>query len=886
MTPQGVKIGRADSCEIQVSDTSAELFHCIVKLVGGKPTVLNLASDNGVDVNGTSVNEAELASNDTIRIGNARFSLLASDGEKGVSRAPKIIPVAFLLGIAVVGTYFYRQYKIRTEHDGVAAPVVANSPDDAIMTNRVVRMVTEEIVKTNRVIHVVDNVVITNYVAEVRRGGALVSSTVVSSIDESKSRDGELTAGATPDNSTEKTGAPLMPAEELPPYEVIDSKKALAMGGASGGDEVRMVVNTNGTCDIIHIFTNTAVTSTLVVPGKNRIVSKSASFLVVAGGGAAGRYYGGGGGAGDVVMKEARSLSPGTAYVYVGAGGNADGIKAGRNGEDSILTIGGVTYTAIGGGAAGGYSGGSGGGGYGNHDDRRRKGLQPKSISGGTGYNARNNRHGDSGGGPGVLLSISGKCEAYAFGGLFRGRKPENPELYNAMYETSYGSGTDRSRGSYVSAKNGIVIVRYAVKASKIDAVSCIAYPEFPSPDKGVSSRRIDGFDWRYFVEKDGSVTIGCHGEESHSHPDIWIPAVDTKVLQGVVRIPNRIDGKPVKKIGKGAFQGCAKVTDFVVPEGVVRCEARAFAKCAALKSVTYPRSLEWLGEGQIYRSPNVEALNFQSVPPDCDYGCCPLKGSVFTASLSAPFAIIGKWRNCGDRYLCWDGCHDPRCITRPSKEEEELARRTCSGFIGGKFKWPKHDDLKTRQESLVKCIETVWRNYDSLSRQMVLSLPCLYLHSAENRTEWRDYVNNNSAILGDTAVIYVSRMFFKAHEPVSFKYNIDDSAMIMIDDETAVDFSLEDSWRWTKEYSSTTPIEFGEDGWHSVAIIAANEGGAGGATFFPRQVPALGGVFYKRGDGEWRMFEAKPDGSEFRVTKEDARRAVADIERAKRRQK
>ena len=209
------------------------------------------------------------------------------------------------------------------------------------------------------------------------------------------------------------------------------------MGGASGGDEVRMVANTNGTCDIIHIFTNTAVTSTLVVPGKNRIVSKSASFLVVAGGGAAGRYYGGGGGAGGVVMKEARSLSPGTAYVYVGAGGNADGIKAGRNGEDSMLTIGGVTYTAIGGGAAGGYSGGSGGGGYGNHDDRRQKGLQPKSVSGGIGFDAKNDRHGSSGGGSGVLLPISGKYKAYAFGGLFHGRKPENPELYNAMFETT-----------------------------------------------------------------------------------------------------------------------------------------------------------------------------------------------------------------------------------------------------------------------------------------------------------------------------------------------------------------------------------------------------------------------------------------------------------------
>ena len=48
-------------------------------------------------------------------------------------------------------------------------------------------------------------------------------------------------------------------------------------------------------------------------------------------------------------------------------------------------------------------------------------------------------------------------------------------------------------------------------------------------------------------------------------------------------------------------------------------------------------------------------------------------------------------------------------------------------------------------------------------------------------------------------------------------------------------------------------------------------------------QRPGICGVFYRRCDVEWRMFEANPNGSEFRVTKEDARRAVGDIARTKR---
>ena len=76
------------------------------------------------------------------------------------------------------------------------------------------------------------------------------------------------------------------------------------------------------------------------------------------------------------------------------------------------------------------------------------------------------------------------------------------------------------------------------------------------------------------------------------------------------------------------------------------------------------------------------------------------------------------------------------------------------------------------------------------------------------------------------------------------------------------------------------------KDEWHRVAIFAVNWGGYGGADYKPKDRFWIGGIFYKRGDGERRMLEAKPDGSEFRVRKEDARRAVADIERAKRRQK
>ena len=48
----GLKVGRAAECEVTVDEVSAELYHCVVEVIEGVPCVNNLASDNGVEVNG------------------------------------------------------------------------------------------------------------------------------------------------------------------------------------------------------------------------------------------------------------------------------------------------------------------------------------------------------------------------------------------------------------------------------------------------------------------------------------------------------------------------------------------------------------------------------------------------------------------------------------------------------------------------------------------------------------------------------------------------------------------------------------------------------------------------------------------------------------------
>ena len=176
ITQKGLKIGRDESCEIQVKDLSAELFHCIVKLAAGKPVVLNLASTKGVEVNGAYVSEATLRPADAISIGNEKFELASTGGQKG-GAGTKVAVALMLIALAAAGVTFFMRTKSAKRPAIEAKPVIAETAtkekpaDDAVSTNRVVRLVSEEIVVTNRIVKVVDNVVVTNYVIEVKRVG-------------------------------------------------------------------------------------------------------------------------------------------------------------------------------------------------------------------------------------------------------------------------------------------------------------------------------------------------------------------------------------------------------------------------------------------------------------------------------------------------------------------------------------------------------------------------------------------------------------------------------------------------------------------------------------------------------------------------------------------
>ena len=54
-----------------------------------------------------------------------------------------------------------------------------------------------------------------------------------------------------------------------------------------------------------------------------------------------------------------------------------------------------------------------------------------------------------------------------------------------------------------------------------------------------------------------------------------------------VLEIPSIYDGKPVTKIGKGAFESVYELCEVVVPDSVVEIGENAFAGCGNLETVT-----------------------------------------------------------------------------------------------------------------------------------------------------------------------------------------------------------------------------------------------------------------------------------------------------------
>ena len=298
-------------------------------------------------------------------------------------------------------------------------------------------------------------------------------------------------------------------------FEIVEQSAVVAVGGAIGGDEVRKITNSDGTVDIVHIFTTAAAAAEFSIPSENLINATTYRVLAVGGGGSGGSDCGGGGGAGGYIHGEgnAYGFASGQTYsIVVGAGGASVGSSAGwqlRGNNGSATTITNATsgvevLMALGGGGGGtsgntvGLAGASGGGGTNNGAGGagtagqggaggKGAGNYTGAGGGGAGGAAANAVSGTGGnGGAGVSNNITGEDVLYAFGGGGRGANSAgvsgdgiSNDGYGESGVTSAtgkpgkpntgagggGGGTNNSRISGAGG-SGIVAIRYKLRAS------------------------------------------------------------------------------------------------------------------------------------------------------------------------------------------------------------------------------------------------------------------------------------------------------------------------------------------------------------------------------------------------------------------------------------
>lgn len=69
------------------------------------------------------------------------------------------------------------------------------------------------------------------------------------------------------------------------------------------------------------------------------------------------------------------------------------------------------------------------------------------------------------------------------------------------------------------------------------------------------------------------------------------------RIYDTMVVIPSMYNGHPVVAIGDGAFDGCAKLKNVIMPESVKKIGNRAFQGCSGLKNITIPNSIKSIGQ-------------------------------------------------------------------------------------------------------------------------------------------------------------------------------------------------------------------------------------------------------------------------------------------------
>lgn len=113
------------------------------------------------------------------------------------------------------------------------------------------------------------------------------------------------------------------------------------------------------------------------------------------------------------------------------------------------------------------------------------------------------------------------------------------------------------------------------------------------SPDYRLET--VDGVTWQYFVSNGMAIVEAPYKDDGDSRRKSRASAIDNK-MTGAVKVPEKLGGVAVGRIGENAFVCCSNLVAVVIPDGVESIGTAAFYACKALKSITIPSSVKSVG--------------------------------------------------------------------------------------------------------------------------------------------------------------------------------------------------------------------------------------------------------------------------------------------------
>ena len=160
---------------------------------------------------------------------------------------------------------------------------------------------------------------------------------------------------------------------------------------------------------------------------------------------------------------------------------------------------------------------------------------------------------------------------------------------------------------------------------------------EAPMPE--YRSEKVDGVTWCYFISNGMAVLEAPYKEK---RPDSQMrfrwSVIDSKTA-GAVKIPEKLGGVAVGRIGYEAFSSCTNLVSITIPNGVESIGAAAFYSCKALKSITIPFSVKSVEQKafshcwhlkEVTIKPGLESIGWQAF-----IGCPRLSYVRFPSSIS-----------------------------------------------------------------------------------------------------------------------------------------------------------------------------------------------------------------------------------------------------------